>query len=99
MPRKRGTARRVRSITCSETGVPAMLRSFIRLLVAAVVAVPLALSLTAPAGATAFSVTDVGDDGTVAGTLRWAVAQADADATAPVIDIAPGLAIDLTCAG
>ncbi len=78
-----------------------MLRLLIRSAVATVVAAPFALTLAtaAPAAATAFSVTDTSDDVTVVGTLRWAVAQADADATAPVIDIAPGLVINLTCMG
>ena len=76
-----------------------MLRSLIRVAVAGVVAAPLALSFGTPAGATAFSVTDTNDDVTVVGTLRRAIAEAGADATAPVIDIAPGLVFDLTCIG
>lgn len=59
----------------------------------------LGLPLAVPAGAATIQVTETGDSAAEIGTLRWAVAQASADATPPVIQIAPGLAIDLTCVG
>jgi len=59
----------------------------------------LVVPLSAPAGATSFTVDNTGDNAAVVGTLRWAVAQANADATAPTIDIAAGLVVDLTCGG
>ena len=65
----------------------------------AAAATALGLPLAAPAGAATIEVTETGDSAVEVGTLRWAVAQASADATPPVIQIAPGLAIDLTCAG
>jgi hypothetical protein len=52
-----------------------------------------------PAGAATFTVTDTADDVLTPNTLRWAIEQANNDAGAPVIEIASGLAIDLTCAG
>jgi hypothetical protein len=76
-----------------------MLRSFARLAVVGALASPIVLTHATPSGATAFAVTDPVDDVTVAGTLRWAIAQAEGDATPPVIDLAPGLAVDVTCAG
>jgi hypothetical protein len=65
-----------------------------------VVAAALALGApAAPAGAATFTVTDPSDNAATPNTLRWAVAQASADPDAPVIEIEPGLDIDLTCAG
>ena len=52
-----------------------------------------------PAGAAVLEVTEIDDDATVVGSLRWAVEQADADPTPPTITLAPGLSIELTCLG
>ena len=42
--------------------------------------------------------TNTADNVLTLNSLRWAIAQANTDAT-PVIDIQPGLTIDLTCLG
>jgi len=78
-----------------------MVRTLFRLgLAAPLVAGSLAVGLAgSPASATTFTVTDPADDVTAPNTLRWAIAQAAADPEASVIEIAPGLTIDLTCAG
>ncbi|MFM8862266.1 MAG: choice-of-anchor Q domain-containing protein [Acidimicrobiia bacterium] len=50
-------------------------------------------AFAAPAAAATFTVTQATDDGrgSVPGSLSWAIAQADADATADVIDFSPSL--------
>ncbi|MDZ7732543.1 MAG: hypothetical protein U5R31_04990 [Acidimicrobiia bacterium] len=69
-------------------------------LVAALVAGVLALAApSTPAGASTFEVTDPSDSAVTPNTLRWAIDQASGDPTPPVIDIAAGLEIELTCAG
>lgn len=70
-----------------------------RILLLPVVVIGLLAAAPASAPATTFSVTNTADDVLTPNSLRWAIAQANADATAPVIDIQPGLTIDLTCLG
>jgi hypothetical protein len=67
-------------------------------LVAALAAAAFAVGSPGQADAATYEVTDASDNAATPNTLRWAIAQANADAAPPTIEIAPGLEIDLTCA-
>src|SRR5262245_15052414 len=75
--------------------MPTMRRIFLLpvLAVAAIVLAP------ASSHATTFTVTNTSADVLTPTSLRWAIAQANADGSEPVIDIQAGLTIDLTCLG
>jgi hypothetical protein len=79
-----------------------MVRSLFRTaLVALLATAVLAIAPSAPPAASdTFEVTDPSDPAVITpNTLRWAIQEANNDPNPPTIDIAPGLDIELTCAG
>lgn len=79
-----------------------MIRTLLRTTLVAVLLTTLlgVVHSASPASADIFTVSDPSDGAVIApNTLRWAIQEANNDPNPPTIDIQPGLAIDLTCAG